>query len=90
MQAPAEIGTGAFMEKKTGNIDMEGRRASTSRVLSQNLANLISDVYAFLVKSCLLLNAVFQMSSYAHISLPFLDFLDLRLWFIHLTNMEFR
>ena len=59
MQARAGIGTAAFMKKKTGNIDMEGR-ASTTPVLPQNLANLVSDVYASLVKSCLLLNSVFQ------------------------------
>ena len=73
MQVRTGIGIATFMEKKTGNIDMEGSKASTTPVLSQNLANLVSDVYAFLVKSYLLLNAVFQMSSYAHISLPFLD-----------------
>jgi hypothetical protein len=37
----ADIGIGAFMEKKIGNLDMKGRRASTSPVLSQNLANLV-------------------------------------------------
>ena len=47
MQARAGIGLGAFMEKKIGNLDMKGRRASTAPVLSQNLANSVSDVYAF-------------------------------------------
>ena len=47
MQARAGIGIGAFMEKKTGHLDMKGRRASTAPVLSQNLANLVSDLYAF-------------------------------------------
>ena len=47
MQARAGIGIGAFMEKKTGHLDMKGRRASTAPVLSQNLANLVSDLYAY-------------------------------------------
>ena len=40
----AGIGIGALMEKKTGNIDLKGRRASTSPVLSQNLANLVCNI----------------------------------------------
>ena len=38
---------GALMEKKTGNLDMKGRRASTSPVLSQNLANLVCNIHLF-------------------------------------------
>ena len=41
MQARADIGIGAFMERITGNLDMKGRKTSTSPVLSQNLANLV-------------------------------------------------
>ena len=42
MQSRTGIGgIAALMEKKTGNLDMKGRRASTSPVLSQNLANLV-------------------------------------------------
>ena len=46
----ADIGIGAFMERKTGNLDMKGRRASTSPVLSQNLANLVCNKHFFLIK----------------------------------------
>jgi len=35
------IGIGAFMEKKSGNLDLKGRKASTEPVLSQNLAILL-------------------------------------------------
>jgi hypothetical protein len=81
MQARPGIGIGAFMEKKTGNLDMIGRRARISPVLSQNskLANLVCYLL-FLKKECLLfLNSFFQMSSYARISLHSLAFLDLGL-----------
>jgi hypothetical protein len=54
----ADIGIGAFMEKKTGNLDMKGRRASTSPVLSQNLANLVCNIHFF--KCLSLLNSLFQ------------------------------
>ena len=42
------IGIGALMEKKTGNLEMKGRRASTSPVLSQNLANLVCNIFFFI------------------------------------------
>jgi hypothetical protein len=41
------IGIGAFIEKKTGNLDLKGRRASTDAVLSQNLAILVCDIGPF-------------------------------------------
>ena len=41
----AGIGIGAYMEKKTGHLDLKGRRASTSPVLSENLANLVCDIH---------------------------------------------
>ena len=44
------IGIGALMEKKTGNLDLKGRRASTSPVLSQNLANLVCSIRFFFKK----------------------------------------
>ena len=45
-------GIAALMEKKTGSLDMKGRRASTSPVLSQNLANLVCNI-CFNKKECL-------------------------------------
>ena len=46
MQSRTGIGgIAALVEKKTGNLDMKGRRASTSPVLSQNLANLVCNIY---------------------------------------------
>ena len=61
MQSRAGIDIGAFMEKKTGNLDMKGRRASTSPVLSQNLANMVCNTRLFLKKEFLsMLNSLFQ------------------------------
>ena len=45
-------GIAALMEKKTGSLDMKGRRVSTSPVLSQNLANLVCNI-CFNKKECL-------------------------------------
>ena len=42
------IGIGALMEKKFGNLEMKGRRASTSPVLSENLANSVCNIRLFL------------------------------------------
>jgi hypothetical protein len=36
-----KVGIGAFMEKKSGNLDLKGRRMGTDPVLSQNLAILV-------------------------------------------------
>jgi hypothetical protein len=33
------------MEKKSGNLDLKGRRAGTAPVLSENLAILVCDCY---------------------------------------------
>ena len=56
MQARADIGIGAFMERITGNLDMKGRKTSTSPVLSQNLANLVCNntrsFFIFIFKKC--------------------------------------
>lgn len=76
MQARAGIGIGAFMEKKTGKLDMKGRKASTSPVLSQNLANLVCDIR---LKMSFFAQLPLSMSSYARISPPSLVFLDLGL-----------
>ena len=57
------------MEKKTGNLDMKKRRASTAPVLSQNLAKSVSDVYAYSDNIFLF---IAQLRLVTHISLPFL------------------
>jgi len=82
------IGIGALMEKKSGNLDLKGRRASTTPVLSPNLANLVR-YSLFFFEFTAQLRSLF-MSSYARISRLSPVFLDLGHWFIHLTNMEYR
>ena len=79
MQSRASIGIGAFMEKKTGNLDMKGRRASTSPVLSQNLADLVCNIRLYIYIKSFTTQLPLSMSSYARISLPSLVFLDLGL-----------
>lgn len=49
MQAHVAVGIGAFMEKKSGNLDLKGRRAGTTPVLSQNLAILVCDTPCYLL-----------------------------------------
>jgi hypothetical protein len=77
------------MEKKSGTLDLKGRRASTAPVLSENLAILVCDLFI----TALFFPSIpfcFTMSSYARISQLSLVFLDLGRYFIHLTSMEYR
>ena len=76
------------MEKKSGILELKGRRASTAPVLSENLAILVcasDNTHAFISRFRSIL-----MSSYARISQPSLVFLDLGHYFIHLISMEYR
>ena len=42
------IGIGALMEKKSGDLDLKGRRAATTPVLSQNLAILVCFFFLYI------------------------------------------
>jgi hypothetical protein len=76
------------MEKKSGTLDLKGRRASTAPVLSENLAILVCDLFMALFFPSI--PFYFTTSSYARISQLSLVFLDLGRYFIHLTSMEYR
>ena len=73
-----KVGIGAFMEKKSGNLDLKGRKMSTDPVLSQNLAILVRYTFVSMISSNLFLNpGSLSMSRYARISQPCLVFLGL-------------